>query len=181
MAQGAWDRARDLLGKARNQRPDRVEFWISLAELADRRETPGAALSILADAERRLGDRVEMSLARANHWSKRGGPEARKELAKLEQKLGNFSATDKVRLLGELTEANLRIGDNVAANRLIGQLIRERPFDLSLRFTQFGLALQAGDLSAMERILEGIGTTENQLLAPSKKGALSGGVPRLGC
>ena len=73
------------------------------------------------ETERRLGDRVELTGSHANHWSKRGGPEARKELAKLEQEIESFSATDQERLLRELTEANLRIGDNVVANRLIGR------------------------------------------------------------
>ena len=39
-AQGQWDHARILLVKARDQRPDQVELWISLVELADRRDTP---------------------------------------------------------------------------------------------------------------------------------------------
>jgi cellulose synthase operon protein C len=170
VAQDKWDRARDLLVQARDQQPDRVELWISLAELADRRETADSALSILRDAELRLGNRVELSLARANHWSRRGGSEAGNELALIEQKLEKLPVGDHERLLRELTESYLRIGNTAAANRLIGQLVRQRPFDLSLRFTQFGLALQVGDEAAAEKFVEEIRTTENQLTTPAQKG-----------
>ena len=171
-----WRRAsgiapRDLLVKARDQRPDQVELWVSLAELADRRETPEAALSILDEAERRLGDRIELrsrsreplgETGRSRRDQRAGG-----DWSEISQ---SFSASDQERLLRELTESHLRIGDTAGANRLIGQLVRQRPFDLSLRFSQFDLALQVGDKAAMESILEGIRTTENQLESADQKG-----------
>jgi len=169
VSQGQWDRARELLVKARDQRPDQVELWIAIAELADRRETPEAALSILMEAEQKLGDRVELRLARANHWAQRGGADAPKALAELERNLASFSARDQERLLRGLTEAHLRIGGTAVANRLIGQLVRQRPFDLSLRLSEFDLALQVGDGAAMESSLEGIRAIESQVESPDQK------------
>jgi cellulose synthase operon protein C len=170
VAQDKWDYARDLLVKARDQRPDQVELWIALAELADRRDAPEAAVSILNEAERRLGNGVELSLARTIHWSKRGGTVARAALAKLEQNLPKYSPSDQERLLRDLAEAHLRIGDTLGASPLIGDLVRRRPFDLGLRLSQFDVALQAGNEAAMESILKGIRTTENQLEAPDENG-----------
>jgi tetratricopeptide (TPR) repeat protein len=170
VAQGKWDLARDRLVKARDRRLDQVALWISLAELADRRETPAAALAILDEAQRRLGDRVELQVARTNHWAKQGGSEATKALAELERNLASLSASDQDKLLRELTDAHLRLGNSVIANRLIGHVVERRPFDLGLRFIQFDLALQVGDKTAIERTLEGIRTTENQLQATDEKG-----------
>jgi len=170
VAQNQWDRAHDLLVKARDQRPDQVELWSALAELAERRDTPDAAVSILKEAEWRLGDRVELRVARANQRARRGGADAAKALAELERDLASFTPSDQERLLRGLSEAHLRIGDTAVANRLIGQLVRQRPFDLSLRFSQFDLALQLGDQAAMESTLEGILAIENHLQSPDQKG-----------
>ena len=154
VAQGQADRAVVLLKKTRDQQPDQVELWIALAELAERQETPQSALSILNEAERRLGDRVELRIALANHWSKRRGAETPKALAELERDLATLTASDQERLLRALADAHLRIGDALGGNRLLSQLIQLRPFDVSLRFSRFTLALQLGDQEAMERSLE---------------------------
>ncbi len=169
-ARNQWDHAHDLLVKARDQRPDQVELWIALAELADRRAPPDAALSILNDAPRRLGDRVELRVARAYQRARRGGPDATRSLAELERDLASFSPSDRERLLRGLTEAHLWIGDTAVASRLMGQLVRQRPFDLSLRFSQFDLALQIGDRAAMESILVEIRAIENHLDSPDREG-----------
>ena len=129
-----------------------------------------AALAILDQAQRRLGNRVELQVARTSHWAKQGGSEATEALAELERNLAGFSASDQERLLRELTEAHLRLGNSVVANRLIGHVVERRPFDLGLRFVQFDLALQVGDKTAIERLLDEIRTTENQLQATDEKG-----------
>ncbi len=174
VARAQWDHANDLLVKARDQRPDRIELWIALAELAERRDTPDAALSIIKEAERRLGDRVELRIGRANARAQRDGADAVRTLAELERDLASFSPSDQERLLRGLTEAHLRIGDTAVANRLIGQLVRQRPFDLSLRFSQFELALRVGDQAAMESILDGIQAIENHLESPDQEGGAFG-------
>ena len=168
-ARGNWDRARGLLLKARDQRPDQVELWIALSELAERRETMDVGISILKEAERRLGDGIELRLARTNHWAKRGGAEASRELSAVGADLATLSAIDQERLLRGLTEAQVRIGDTVAAIRLIGQLVSLRPYDLSLRFSQFGLALQVGDRAAMETTLAEMQAIEDKLDSVDRK------------
>ena len=52
----------------------------------------------------------------------------------------------------------------------MGQLVQRRPFDLSLRFSQFELALQAGDQAGVESTLEGIRALENRLESADQNG-----------
>jgi tetratricopeptide (TPR) repeat protein len=170
VAQSKWDDARQLLTRARDRQPDEVALWISLVELADRRETGAAALAILNEAQHRFGDRVELRLARINHWAKQPGPDASQALADLGRNLTSFSASDRERLLRELAEAQLRIGDLVEAGRLMKELVGLRPYDLGLRFTQFDLALQAGDLPAMESSVDGLRTSESQFQGSDDSG-----------
>ena len=76
LGQGQPGRARDLLRAARDEQPDQVELWTALALLADRHETHESSLAILQRAQSRLGHRIELSLARIQHWADRGGPDA---------------------------------------------------------------------------------------------------------
>ena len=170
MAQSHPDQARELLTKARDQHPDRVELWIALGELADRDASPRLALSLFNDAERRLGDHVEVRLARAGHWARSGGTKAVEALVELERDLAGYSAIDQERLLRGLTVAHLRIGDHTIAKRLLRQLVKLRPSDLSLRFSQFELALQAGDGPAMETIVKEIRSAHGAGETPDQNG-----------
>jgi tetratricopeptide (TPR) repeat protein len=160
--QWAWT----LLMKARDEQPDRVELWTALAELADRHETPQAALSILQEAEDRLGPRVGLFLARIQHWASRGGPEPSRELADLERRLASLPAGDREPVRRGLSDAYLRIGASDAAGRILGQLVRQRPQDLGLRLSQFTLALQVDDETAMGQVLDEIRALEDDPRTP---------------
>ena len=133
------------------------------------RTSPGAG-SILKQAEDRLGDRAELRLAGAKHWANHGGPEAPKALTLLEHNLDQFSADEQERILRTLADAHLHTGDASVARRLVSELVKRKPRDLGLRFSQFTLALGTGDRSAIEESLEGIRVTENQLQMVGTKG-----------
>src|SRR5262249_40866009 len=66
--------ARALLTAARDRRPEEVPLWTALAGLEERYGEPATALALLGQAVERLGDRVELRLARAGHWAKHAGP-----------------------------------------------------------------------------------------------------------
>ena len=134
VAQGHVDQAQRKLATSRDRQPKKVELWIALSELADRGEPRDDALKILDDAERQLGDRIELRLARANHWARAGGRSASKSLARAEEGAGKFSAVDQERLLRSLTEAYLEIGEINQASRRLETLVKQRPFDLGLHF-----------------------------------------------
>jgi tetratricopeptide (TPR) repeat protein len=166
---GQGERAGELLKKARDRQPARIELWIAMAELALRREMPGAAQTILEEARQRFGDRVELRLAAASRWAKRGGPEAARALAALEGDLDGFSSSDQERLLGGLADAFARMGDDASSSRLVNRLAQQRPFDFGLRFSQFELALKVGDEAAAKLIVAEMKALEDQLQTPQAK------------
>src|SRR5262249_59771873 len=73
VAQGRPDGAGELLARARDRRPDRIDLWTALADLAARQEAFETAASRLKEAEGRFGDRLELRLARIDYWARRGG------------------------------------------------------------------------------------------------------------
>jgi tetratricopeptide (TPR) repeat protein len=169
-AQEQWGRAEEVLTKARDRWPGRVEFWVALSELAERRQSQERAMTLIEEAERRLGDSVTLRLARVNHWSKRGGPEAVAALAALSSNLAAFAVADQERVLRALAEAHLATGNVSGADQVISQLCRMAPEDLGLRFLRFELALQLGDRSKMEAIVGELAATEAGLYGSAERG-----------
>jgi tetratricopeptide (TPR) repeat protein len=169
VAQGHLDLAHALLKTASDHETGRIEFWIALAELAERRETPEAALSILKEAEQRFGDRIELRLAQASYWARRGGPEALKVLGQLEGDLDTFGADDQERLLRSLGDAHLQLGDTAGAYGFVTRLAGQRPSDPTLRFAQFELALKLGDEAEMQLAVEQTRKLEDELRGPEDR------------
>src|SRR5439155_11223225 len=134
------------------QKPDRPEMWVALATSWER-EKPEKALEILAEAERRLGDRMELRLARMRHWSYQAGEENLAALAKLEQGLDKFSPAEQARLQRALAEAHYRLGDPKDAERLWTQVAQQQKGDLRIRLVLFDLALLHGDETALKRLI----------------------------
>ena len=161
-AQDRPDAARDLVQKTRDEQPKLVEPWLALAILAERRGKPDEALSLLDEAERQAGDRVEFRLARAANWAARGGAKAAEMLAKLERDPDRFTAEDRARLWRGLAGANARAGAAKQAERLWKRLASEQPEDLGTRLSLFDLALQAGDQAAAERDIAAIRRIEGE-------------------
>jgi tetratricopeptide (TPR) repeat protein len=144
-ARGELDRAGDLLRQARDKQPDQPGPWIALANLAGRQGKPDGVLSILDQARRQLGDRVELRLARASYWSQRGGDEARKALEDLARESKTLSAADRLRLEEGLASAFARLGDFRRAEQLLTRVADQRPDDVRTAAALFDLAYLAGD------------------------------------
>jgi cellulose synthase operon protein C len=149
---------------AKGSRP--VEVWVALAALEDRQSRPADALALLDEAERRLGDRVELRLARIRHWGARRSDEARKALALiaetcLSQPLPDgrglptkFTSEEQQRLLRALATAHARAGNTEEARRLWAKLAEQQKDALDVRIAQFDLALAAGDEAGVAGVLE---------------------------
>src|SRR5207244_3807054 len=137
----------------RDQQPRAVELWTALISLAERQGDAEQALRLLDEAERRLGPGVELNAARARHWSRRRGAEARKTIAGLERELDKYAGADQDRLLRELGDAYYLMGDAAGAERLWSRLAAQRPDQLSIRLLLFDLALQTGNEAVLQRIL----------------------------
>ena len=144
-AQGQFGRARDLLTTTRSSQPDRVEPWTALAVLAAQEGKAETTLTVLEEAERQLGDRVELRLARAWYWSWHRGPDATKALEKLAQGLEKFEGEDRHRLLDGLAMSFARAGEITQAEQLWNQVAKEHPYDLRSRLILLDVALQSNN------------------------------------
>ncbi len=150
------DRARGELEKARDLQPDQVERWLPLIRLAELEGKPEAAKTLLGQAERQLGDRVELRLARAGIVAARGGDEAPKALSELAKNLEKFPEADRQRLQRGLAEAYSHIGDRKEARQILDRLIEQAPNNLDAQLLSFDLATLDADTATMERRIQGI-------------------------
>jgi tetratricopeptide (TPR) repeat protein len=149
LAQGRPGEARQVLATDRN-RPELAAGLADIAEVQGRWED---AAHILDEAGRRLGDRVELRLARAVYWARRGTPEAPARLAEVARDWEKLPAADQVRLLRGLGEIYAAAGDHRAAGRVWAQLAELQPGDLRVRLLLFDQAVREDDRPAAERWL----------------------------
>jgi tetratricopeptide (TPR) repeat protein len=115
------------------------------------------ALRILDEAEKQLGDGVELRLARARFWAKREGPAGIAELTKLERNLERLSPSHQLQLLTALVTIYARLGDRWEAQRLGNELAtKQLAKDLNVRLLLFDIAMEHGLEPEIVRLLEEI-------------------------
>ncbi len=155
------DAVRRYLDQQRARRPDEIGYWLALAAL-DGREDATKALAVLAQAQKvdRLTfwkeNRLALSQARLNYWSRLPEAEAKKVLAEFEQSLPEDEFAETLR--GNLARAYLRIGERDKAVQLWRVVAKEQPQNLALRILLCDLAL-----------LDGRGDEADQLAADIRK------------
>jgi predicted Zn-dependent protease len=152
-AQGEYGAARDLLEKTQAAHPEQVIYWAARADLAGRQNRWAEAALLLDEAERKLGDRVELRLARCRLWGKEGTGAARKGLESLAQNLDQFTPQVRARLLRELADTWARLGETARAEALWARIAQEQPRDLGSRFALFEAALGANQLDKARALL----------------------------
>lgn len=165
LAQDKGGRAVEILEEARKAHPDRVEVFVALAGLAERRRDLNAARRILDEADEVLkkpSDQVELLLARAGYLVKKRDGQTQAALAKLSADLERFKKHDRNRLLQGLGESHYRAGNLAEAARLWKDLSTQEEYqaDLRLRLVLFDLALQEGKDKDMESALQEIRRVE---------------------
>src|SRR5262249_46665756 len=145
--------AEALLEAARKAQPAKVELWAALADVALRRKDREGARSQLAAAEKALGDRVELRLARARILDGETGEAVSKALLALEQNNQRFKAEERTRLLSGLAGVHFRAGSVKEARRLWEEVGRQPEYrgDLRLKLLLFDLALKDGDRAGVDR------------------------------
>ncbi len=157
------DEARALLEKARDAHPDRAELWTALIVLAERRGKGEDLTPLLDAAEKSLGDRVEIRLARARNLATRGGPDVATKLQALRGSLDKFSTEERTRLIRGLAESLARSGDAASALALWTDHADRRPPDLNGQLLSFDLALRSGNVPAQDRALKQIKALEGKV------------------
>ncbi|HKM52671.1 MAG TPA: tetratricopeptide repeat protein, partial [Isosphaeraceae bacterium] len=169
LARNQPDRARYTLQKALDAHPDRVEPWLALAALAAREETrtpgtdkPEAALAVLDQARAKLGDRIELQLARARFLAGLGGDYGRRGLAELAGALDRISGNDQRALLNSLAAAYQIVGDTKRAEQLWSRLAEQERGDPVVRLALFELAAARNDDLAMQRLISQLRDIEGE-------------------
>jgi tetratricopeptide (TPR) repeat protein len=153
-AQKKFDEAAKLLQQTRRDHPQETLPWTALAALAERRGQPEEALALLDEAITVLGDKLELRLAQARAWGKKGGDDARKGLAALVKEIDKFAGEEQARFLGGLADAFTHLGDAAAAEKFWLRVAEQSTGDLSCRVVLFDLALQSGNQKVLERLLK---------------------------
>lgn len=161
--QKLFDQARGVLEKGfeePNSRP--IEIWTALAALEDLQGRPENALRLLDHAEAQRGDSTELRLARARYWARHPGPLASPSLAKLTQDLGKFKTDEQQRLLRGVAGAYLATGARTEAEGLWQRVAEQQPHNLECRLVLLDLALQAGQESAVQRLVQELRQIEGE-------------------
>jgi tetratricopeptide (TPR) repeat protein len=161
LAQDHPEKARTALEQACKQHPDQPEPWQALAALAAcRGDTEGAGRS-LAEARRRLGDRIELRLAEAERAPIRGR-RAAAVLRGLEEGLEKFTASDQEQLLCRLAAAWFQLGETKEGERISRRLADRPGLELGLRVRLLEQALQAGSDDLAARLIADLRRVEGE-------------------
>ena len=153
-ARGDLTRTRELLLSAREKHGN-IEMWIALANLAihDPQRGIGEAETILDEAEQKFGDGVQIRLARAWHWMRRGGKEAPPALVRLTEGIERFDAPDQRRLLLGCAKGCGLLGDLGRADQLWRRLDKLQPHALTIKMALFDIALETGNHQAVDAFI----------------------------
>jgi Tfp pilus assembly protein PilF len=167
------DKVRSQLRQEVKAHPERVEFWLALANLDGRENKPAAALQTLAEAEKTLpagpddrtatARRAQLRLARFTYLARRPEPEASAALAQEEKGVADWADEVRLRLMDGLAGAYARMGATADAERLWQLVGRERPGDLPLRLRLLDRALAAGKDDEVRAMLSEIRSIEGEL------------------
>jgi tetratricopeptide (TPR) repeat protein len=163
-AQNQFDAASQVLAKARERDPERVDYRVALAGLALRQGNSAQAAALLEETEKQTGDTLLLRLGKANYLATLPRAEAEPGLEKLASGLEKFSAEERSRLLGTLADAWLRLGDLRRAESIWAALAKEprHANDLNLRLLLFDLRLRNDDDDGMLRLTQEIHRIEGQ-------------------
>lgn len=159
-AQKKFDEACKEVNAAREKQPDRPDLWVELATLEQRQGHAENAVSLLEQAEKRLGRLLALRIAWVGYWSTRGGPEVPARLSALEKSASDLTGEDRKAFLGALFEAYTRTVDAARTLDMGLKLARDDPSNLNLRLNLFDRALQDGNEAAADAIVREISKIE---------------------
>jgi cellulose synthase operon protein C len=160
-AEKQFDKAQELLLKEHadvNVRP--VEVWVGMANIEQRQNKHDSALSLLDDAAKKHGDRLELRLARCRYWARRGGPEAPRALDTISQDVDKLPIGDQRRLLAVLAASYHHLGETKRAEAMWERVAEKRENDYSSRLALFDLAIQQKEYDRAEELVEALRNIE---------------------
>ena len=142
-----------LLTAMRDKYPEKTELWSALVALACRRQPPqwDRAVNLLAQADKKFGDRVFLRRARGQYLLLRYGKKSASDLVKLGDDAARFSAEDRLQLCRGLAVYLWEAGDLEHAKQFAGQACEAAPANLAVRLLLFELTYFSRDPSGMEK------------------------------
>jgi tetratricopeptide (TPR) repeat protein len=127
------EQARKTLAEAQQRHPDEPLLWKARAELALREKDDQAVRAVLDEADRRLGNRIDWLLVRADLLALQPGSSPMADLQKLEMAADRLPAEDRDRLERHLAEVASRQGNHAAVERLCARLLARHSDNLRAR------------------------------------------------
>jgi tetratricopeptide (TPR) repeat protein len=156
MAQNRPSEAENVLLAARSKHPQQAAYWAALAALAERQQDWKRTETILEEAEKTLGNGVELRLAQAQYWVLRYGKDAKERLHGLLKNTAGLSESDIVQLWTGLLNTAIQTGDAKQADLLSQELARKQPNNVRIRYLMFERALNADNREGMQQALKEI-------------------------
>jgi tetratricopeptide (TPR) repeat protein len=154
VGRGRADEARHALEAAREKNAKEIDYWVALAELNDRSGARARTDALLDEADKKLGDHVELRLARARHVSSGGRETGAAELTRLADGADRFPPGERGQLFGGLADILTATGHVPEALALWKRAAELEPRSLGVRLVVFDLALRVGDDALMTETLD---------------------------
>ena len=157
-----------------NPKADSQPLWLALADLAGGRRDPAWALKVLADARAKFGDSAAIRTMTIRILASRATASDVALLQHVADDIDSFSPVERGKILRELADAWIRLGDPAAADAVLIRATAEQPRDLRSRSVQFELALERRQLDEARRLLDEMRNLEGPqgLVVPSAEAVL---------
>ncbi len=156
------EEARKRLADARRAHPRQPSLWTASISLERRLGNPGAALTMLKEAEDRLPDGVELRLARADQVVQAEGTAGAPSLHPLAEDVEAFSPAEKVALWDRLARYAFRLGDDLQAEKLARRVTATDASSPRMRLLLLDVLLKTDRVAEMPDVLHEIEATEGQ-------------------
>lgn len=155
-AQGKVAKAEKLLQRTRDRFPKQVAPWKGLIARAVRDKNWSKAETLLAEAQKAMGDCVDLRLLGAQYIMVRGGVGVKDRLRELMEDEKNIPDGDRVRLWAGLLDSARMIGDTKLAGILADKIAKREPNNAEIRKFSFEQAGASGDIATAEKSLRDI-------------------------
>lgn len=152
MARQQPDAARKLLQSEAGRKVNDARIWAVLAAIAQETDGFYAALDVLDDAQRIIGDQVELRLSRARVWANDWHEGREKRIGELARGIEAFSDSEQLHLLGGLVDVCYYCRDLEGLKNFQKQIVARLPSDLASRRELYDSAARTRDRELMAQV-----------------------------
>lgn len=156
------DEARKVLEDARAKWPGEVEVWLAQVAFERRQREFDRAEAILSEAEKQVGDKAPIRLARGHLLVEKLAEKAVEPIRKLAENVDNWPQEERGQLLVGLGAFLMQLNDFDTARRFCLEAARLLPHNLRARILLFDLALRAADQEALSQVVAEIDEIEGR-------------------